>query len=138
LDWAGDTSHRKSVTGMVIRLAGGTIMYKTKYQDTIAQSMTEAEFTAACDAGKAILYVCSILDEINMPQDMATTLYIDNNGALLMGNAQQSTRRTWHMDIKKFTILEWIKRDLLIMKRIDTTLNCFDVLTKQTGSPTSS
>jgi hypothetical protein len=132
-DWAGDTSHRKSVTGMVIRLAGGTIMYKTKYQDTIAQSTTEAEFTAACDAGKAILYVRSILDEINMPQDMATTLYIDNNGALLMGNAQQPTRRTRHMDIKKFTILEWIKRDLLIMKRIDTTLNCSDVLTKQTG-----
>jgi hypothetical protein len=37
------------------------------------------------------------------------------------------------MDIKKFTILEWIKRDLLIMKRIDTTLNCADVMTKQTG-----
>jgi hypothetical protein len=115
-DWAGDTMHRKSVTGMVIRLAGGTILYKTKYQDTIAQSTTEAEFTVACDAGKAILYVCSILDEINMPKDQATTLYIDNNGALLMGNAQQPTRHTRHMDIKKFTILEWIKRDLFIMK----------------------
>jgi hypothetical protein len=48
-DWAGDTSHRKLVTGMILRLAGGTILYKTKYQDTIAQSTTEAEFTAACD-----------------------------------------------------------------------------------------
>ena len=36
----------------------------------------EAEFTAACDAGKAILYIRSILDEINVPQDKATTLYI--------------------------------------------------------------
>ena len=49
---------------------------------------TEAEFTAACDAGKAILYVRSILDEIGIPQDKATALYIDNNGALMMGNAQ--------------------------------------------------
>jgi hypothetical protein len=70
--------------------------------------MTEAEFTAACDAGKAILYVHSILDEINIPQNNATTLFIDNNGALMMGNAQQPTRRTRHMDLKKFSLLDWI------------------------------
>ena len=58
-------------------------------------SSTESEFTVACDAAKAIIYVRSILDEINIPQNQATPLYIDNNGALMMGNAQQPTRRTW-------------------------------------------
>jgi deoxyuridine 5'-triphosphate nucleotidohydrolase len=115
-DWAGDTKHRKSVSGIILRLAGGTIYYKTKYQDTVALSTTEAEFTAACDAGKAILYVRSILDEIEMPQETATALYIDNNGALLMGNAQKPTRRTRHMDLKKFALLEWIQTDLIILK----------------------
>lgn len=132
-DWAGDTNHRKSVSGIILRLAGGTILYKTKFQDTIALSTTEAEFTAACDAGKAILYVRSILDEINLDQDQATTLYIDNNGALLMGNAQQPTRRTRHMDLRKFALLDWIKRDLLLMKRVKTSMNCSDTMTKQTG-----
>jgi hypothetical protein len=46
-DWATDTKHRKSVTGIVLMYAGGTVGYKTKYQDTIALSSTEAEFTAA-------------------------------------------------------------------------------------------
>ena len=78
-DWGGDTQHRKSVSGVVLRLAGGTILYKTKYQDTIATNTTEAEFTAACDAGKSILYVRSMLDEINMPQEEATPLFIHNN-----------------------------------------------------------
>ena len=55
-------------------------------------SSTETEFTAACDAGKAILYIRSILDDINIPQEEATTLFIDNNGALLTANAQQPTR----------------------------------------------
>ena len=55
-------------------------------------SSIKAEFTAACDAGKSILYIRSILDEINVPQDKATTLFIDNNGALLMAYAQQPTR----------------------------------------------
>ena len=34
-DWAGDTQHRKSVTGMVLKIAGGCVLYKTKYQDRV-------------------------------------------------------------------------------------------------------
>ena len=87
-DWGGDTTHRKSVTGIAIRLAGGTIVFKTKYQDVVALSSIEAEFTAACDVARSILYVRSILDEVGESQQHATAMYIDNNGALLMGNAQ--------------------------------------------------
>ena len=132
-DWAGDTNHRKSITGYIIKYAGGTIYYKTKFQDTIAMSSTKAEFTAACDAAKAILYIRSILDEINVPQDEATTLFIDNNGALLMANAQQPTRRTCHMDIKHFALLDWVERDLVILKRISTSDNYADPMTKSLG-----
>ena len=131
-DWADDMTHRRSITGIVLKLAGGTIYYKTKVQDTIAQSTTEAEFTAACDAGKAIMYIRSILDEIDVPQESATALYIDNNGALLMGNAQKPTRRTRHMDIKKFVLSEWIQQDLILLKRISTSNNYADGMTKQT------
>ena len=105
-------------------------MYKTKYQDTVALSSTEAEFAAACDAGRAVLYIRSILDEINIPQDAATTIYIDNNGALMMANAQQPTRRTRHMDMKKFVLQDWVERDLLLFKRISSTDNYSDSLTK--------
>lgn len=132
-DWGGDSTYRKFVSGIALRLAGGTILYKTKFQDCVALSSTEAEFTAACDAGRSILYVRSILDEINVSQDSATALYIDNNGALLMGNAQQPTRRTKHMDLKKFALLDWVERDLLILKRIKTTDNYTDPLTKPMG-----
>ena len=64
----GHTNCRTSVTGIIIQLTGGIILHnKTKYQDTITLSMTEAEFTATCDAGKTILYVNSILDGIKLP-----------------------------------------------------------------------
>ena len=132
-DWAGDTSHRKSVSGIVLKLAGGTIFYKTKYQDTIALPSTEAEFAAACEAGKSILYVRSILNELNLPQHEATVLHIDNNGALLMGNAQQPTRQTKHVDIKKFALLDWVEHDMMIMKRIKTSDNGADGMTKSLG-----
>ena len=51
----------------------------------------------------------------------------------MMGNAQQPTRRTRHIDLKKFALLEWVQRDLILMKRISTNDNCSDGMTKQTG-----
>ena len=80
-DYAGDTSHRKSVTGISIMMAGGCIYYKTRFQATISLSTTEAEFIAACEIAKVILYIRSILDDIGVPQDKATTIYEDNEGA---------------------------------------------------------
>jgi hypothetical protein len=79
-DWASDTTHRKSVTGIIIMYAGGAIGYKSKYQTTIAHSSTEAEFTAACDANKLILFFRSLLADMDIEQEHATTLYEDNNG----------------------------------------------------------
>jgi hypothetical protein len=121
------------VTGIILQIAGGTIFYKTKFQDTIAMSLTEAEFTAAAKAGKYILYVRSILDQLGLPQNIATTLYEDNQGALLMANQQQPTKCTRHMDIKHFVLQDWVEHDLIRLKRIDTSDNYADVMAKATS-----
>ena len=128
-----DQSNRKSVSGIAILFAGGLVYYKTKYQSTVSHSTTEAEFTAACDAAKAILYLRSILDQLGVSQDHATILYEDNAGALLMATAQQPTRRTRHMEIKHFALQDWIEQDLLSLLRIDTSSNISDGFTKQLG-----
>ena len=75
-DHAGDVSHGKSVTGVVVKLAGGAVLYKTAYQQSLAHSSTELEFVAACDAGKYILYLRSLLglDYHNMRQQCYTKI----------------------------------------------------------------
>jgi hypothetical protein len=132
-DWATDSTHRKSVTGMVIMYAGGAIGYKPKYQDTIAHSSTEAEFVAACDTVKLILFFRSLLEDLKLEQQHATILYEDNQGVLQMANAQQPTRQTRHVDIKKFTLLDWVEQDLIILHPITTKDNAADTLTKSLG-----
>ena len=132
-DWAQDSSSRKSISGIVMMFAGGCIYYKTKFQPTIAHSTTEAEFAAACDAGKITLYLRSILEELGLEQHHATIIYEDNRGALLMANAGQPTRRTRHMDIKSFSLQEWVEEDLLILESIETTHNIADGFTKPLG-----
>jgi hypothetical protein len=132
-DYAGDTTHCRSVSGIILTLAGGTVLYKSKFQETCAMSSTEAEFTAAAEAGKYILYVRSLLKQIGIPQHHATILYEDNQGALLMANAQQPTKQTRHMDIKNFVLQDWVLLDLIRLDRITAADNYADVMTKATG-----
>ena len=130
--YAGDVTHRKSVTGIVAFMAGGSILYKTKYQDVIALSSTEAEFIAACEAGKNSLYIRSILQDLGLPQDQATIIYEDNQGAIAMANSGRPTKRTKHIDTRHFAIQSWVEQDLIELQRIPTNDNSSDSLTKNT------
>jgi hypothetical protein len=129
-DWATCVKTRQSFSSICIQLAGGTIAYKTKFQPTVALSSTKAEFMAACDVGRMCLFIRSLLWDLNIPQEAATVAYEDNDGCTSMGNAQKPTPRTRHIDIKYFALCDWIKRNLLLLERIDTSINPADHLTK--------
>ena len=129
-DWATCPKTRRSMTGICVRLAGGTIAYKTKLQATVAQSSTEAEFMGASDFGKMMLYIRSILWDLGLPQESASFLYEDNDACTAMAMAQKPTTRTRHMDIKFHALCEWVERDLIKLERIDTTINMADHFTK--------
>ncbi len=77
-----------------------------------------------------ILFVRSILWDIGKPQEAATIMYEDNDACTAMGNAQKPTPRTHHIDIKYFSLCEWVERNLMILDRIDTKINLSDHFTK--------
>jgi hypothetical protein len=113
-----------------VNIAGGAIGYKTKLQPTVAGSSTEAEFMAAYDAGKMVLFLRSIMYDLGIPQQAASIIFEDNDGATAMANAQKPTTRTRHMDIKYFLLAEWVERDLMILERVNTAINTADHFTK--------
>jgi cytochrome c oxidase assembly factor CtaG len=68
-DWASCIRTRHSFTGSLIKLAGAAVAYKTtQFQDTVATSLTESEFMASYELGKALLYVRSILWDLDVPR----------------------------------------------------------------------
>lgn len=131
-DWAADCTHRRSVSSFVIVLAGAAGLYKTCFQTIIALSSIEAEFVAASDAGKMVLYLQSILGNLHINQREATLLYEYNMGAFKMVSAGQPTPRTRDIDICHFTHLDWVENDLIVLEHFLTTLNLANMLTKST------
>ena len=47
-----------------------------------------------------------------------------------MGNAHKPTSRTRHINIKYFSLCDWVERDIMFLERIDTSLNMSDNMTK--------
>ncbi len=80
--------------------------------------------------GKMILFVRSVLRDLGILQEASTIVYKDNDACTAIGNAQKPTPRTRHMDIKYFSICEWVERDLMHLERIDTSINMADHFTK--------
>ena len=68
-----------------------------------------------------------------MEQEQPTTIYEDNRGCLQMTQALKPTKRTRHVDSRYFAILNWVQTDQIMVKKIDTSDNASDVLTKATG-----
>ena len=131
--WADCPITRRSGGGECLRLAGGTVAYKSRLQPTVSQSSTEAEFIEASDAGKLCLFVRSVMWDLGIPQCSATVAYEDNDACTAMANAQKPTSRTRHMDVKYNVLCEWVERDLIVLERVDTKLNLADHFTKQLG-----
>ena len=76
------------------------------------------------------LYLRGILDSLNVQQLDATPIYEDNAVAIAMENGSRPTRRTRHIKLKHFALLDWTETDQLILSTISTHDNPADGLTE--------
>jgi hypothetical protein len=85
------------------------------------------------DARKAALHLRSLLSNMGFVQELPIEMQADDHGALQMATAQQPTRRTQHIDMKQFVILQWSEEDLISFTNCPSALLMADSMTKQTG-----
>jgi hypothetical protein len=93
-------------------------------------STTKAKFMLACDIGRMLFFICSILWDLYVPQEVAAIAYEDSNGCTAMRNSQKPTTRTRHINIKYFALCKWVEHNLICLKQIDTLINIANHLTK--------
>jgi hypothetical protein len=62
--------------------------------------------------------------------DGPTTIYCDNEGAKKVAEATGTTKRLRHVDMQYFAIQEWVKLDEITVRKVHTTVNVADLMTK--------
>jgi hypothetical protein len=66
-DWAADLDSRRSHTGYVLMLTGGAVSWKSRRQDCVSLSTSEAEYVAASQCGQEVVYLREILRDFGFP-----------------------------------------------------------------------
>ena len=68
-DFSGDIDSRKSPTGFVFTLGGTAISWASNLQKIVTFSVTEAEYVAATEARKEMIWLHGFLDELGKKQE---------------------------------------------------------------------
>ncbi|CAM8922384.1 unnamed protein product [Rhodiola kirilowii] len=77
-DFASDGDSRKSNTSCVFTLSGNRIVWKSRLQPLVAQSTTESEYVAICDACKEAVWLQGMLKETKLIEKMLQFILIVN------------------------------------------------------------
>ena len=124
-DMAGDLDGRKSTSGFLFTFAWGAVSWQSKLQKCVALSTTEAEYIAAAEAGKEMLWIKRFLQELGIIQK-EYKVHCDSQSALDLSKNSMYHSRTKHIDIRYHWIREVMEQQL---QKIHTDENPADMLT---------
>ena len=129
-DHAGDTSDRKSVTGVVHMYNCGPISWTSSKQTIHALSTCEAEYIAAATAAQQTLWVRRMLADMRMLPNAATPMYIDNMATIRIAKNTGPTKRRKYIDLRHHFLHAQVARRRLCPVYIPSKHMLADALTK--------
>lgn len=125
----------RSTGGFVVMANSGAISWSSKLQTIVALSTTEAEYIAAVDAGKEIMWMRNILSEFGYAIDTPTTLYMDNQSSISVSKNPEHHGRMKHLDLRTFWLRDTVEAGKIKPVHVPTAEMVADVLTKPLPAP---
>jgi len=80
-DWVGDTDTRRSHTRYILMMNGGPNSLKSRRQDNVSLSTSEAEFVSASLAGQEAIYLRETLTNLGFSQTTPERARAETGGA---------------------------------------------------------
>jgi len=115
--------------------SGTAMTWKTKKQDVVALSTTEAEYMALSEAAKAAAWMRNLYTELGIPVDKPTTIYEDNISTMILAEHGSQHPRTKHIQIRFHRIRDYIKDKEIILEHLETKEMLGDLFTKPLVGP---
>ncbi|ESW98399.1 Polyprotein (gag/pol) of Ty1/Copia retrotransposon [Ogataea parapolymorpha DL-1] len=134
-DWGGSKEDRKSTSGYVFMLGDSPITWRSKKQEVVALSTTEAEYIALSDGVKELLWLDQLINQIDLKLESIPVIWSDNTSCISLANHPHAHPRTKHIDIRHHHIRETLQRNKFVLKHMDTHHMIADIFTKGLARP---
>ena len=128
-DMSADADTSRSTSGYVMTYAGGAVSWQSRLQKAVALSTTEAEYMAAAEAGKEIVWMKEFISELGIRQE-EFRLYCDNQSAIHLAKNAAYHSRTKHIQRRYHWIRERVEEGEFAVVKVHTDENGSDMLTK--------
>lgn len=134
-DWARCPETRKSITGFCVILGSSLICWKSKKQNTVSRSSTEAEYRALASLSCELQWLQFLFRDFLIEFPQATSVYCDSKSAVYLAHNPTFHERSKHIEMNCHVIREKIVSKLIHLMPISTKEQLADVFTKPLHSP---
>lgn len=128
-DWGNDPIDRKSNSGYVFKLYGGTISWTSHKQNCVTLSSTEAEYIALSESCQEALWLENLFKDFQLSIGNIE-INEDNQSCLKMLANEKCGKRTKHIEIKYHFAKNLWTTGKVHFKYCPTDENVADILTK--------
>ena len=136
-DFAGCKGTRKSTTGWIFTLGGGPVAWKSKKQEVITLSSSEAEYRALTSTVQEAMWLRDLLAELGWKVGKPTPIYCDNEAAVRIAKDPVNRSKTKHAALSFLFVRQQQKLGTVKIIPIGTKQQAADYLTKGVSHPTA-
>ena len=133
VDWVGDLDGRKSTLRYLFTFVGGVVSWQSRLQKCVALSTTEAEYIAANEAGKEMLWLKRFLQELGLKQDVYV-VNCDSQSVIDMSKNSMYHSCSKHSEVRYHWLRLVVEQQSFELEKIHTDENPADMLTKVVSS----
>lgn len=132
-DWAADIIDRKSTTGILVRVFGNPVMWRSQKQKIVSRASTHAEFYALANCVEEVLPIKGVLCDLGVNVLNPVNVYEDNSGAIALAKNGKFCKNSKHIDISYHFVHDFEKKGIINVVKISTDEQLADILTKSLG-----
>ena len=128
-DWASNKNCRKLMSGTMVMINESPVIFKSKYQQSVALSTAEAEYMTLSLCVQEVLWRNNLLTEMKVQVRFPVRIYEDNQSTIALANNDGDQSRAKHIDIRHHFVRQHVKLNNITLEYIESRKQLADFLT---------